>query len=296
MNPITKVVGALRNAASHPVNHRRKLRAVLEYGFIQIAARLLPGEVCVEYPNNTRLLVSPHMKGAAHYITPRLFEFEDMSFVMHMLRPDELFVDVGANVGVFSILAAGVAKARVIAFEASPDTYKMFVRNVWLNGFNDRIKAINAAAGRQVGTIRFTTGLGTENRVDDSAPAGSSETVPMTTLDHELADSSPIVLKVDVEGFEADVFAGAVKTLNHPELKAIIVERGNLGARYGFDEAKLHQDIRQCGFTACSYKPFERKLHQAADDAGNIIYVRNMAAANERLGAAKPFTLGDLTC
>src|SRR5258707_11170919 len=109
MNPITKITSALRFVANHPVNRGRKFRAVTEYGFIQVAARLIPGEVCVEFPNNTRLLISPRMKGAAHFILPRLCEFEEMAFTMHFLRPDELFADVGANVGAFTIMAAGVA-------------------------------------------------------------------------------------------------------------------------------------------------------------------------------------------
>src|ERR1700743_2432388 len=117
MNPITKAVGALRAAPTHPGNRHRKLKAVLEYGLVQVATRFVPGEICVQFPNHTRLLVSPHMKGAAHYITPRLCEFEDMSFVMHFLRAGELFMDVGANVGAFTIMAAGVAGAQVIAFE-----------------------------------------------------------------------------------------------------------------------------------------------------------------------------------
>jgi FkbM family methyltransferase len=295
MNPISKIAGALRAAASHPVNRHRKFKAVLEYGFVQIATRLVPGEICVEFPNHTRLLVSPHMKGAAHYITPRLCEFEDMSFVMHFLRAGELFVDVGANVGAFTIMAAGVAGARVLAFEASPDTYEMLARNIRLNGFGDRVKAIHAAAGRNEGTTQFSIGLGTENYVTNGAAAGSSVTVKMTTLDRELAGNPPDLLKVDVEGFETEVFAGATGILRNPKLKAIIVERDNLGARYGFDEEPLHREIRQCGFTGCKYEPFTRRLTEAGEDARNIIYVRNFAAAGEILRTAKPYTLGDLS-
>ena len=97
MNPISKIWMALASIARHPVNKNRKLLAVVEYGFIQMAARLIPGEVCLEFPNHTRLLISPSMKGAAHFIAPRLCEFAQMSFVMHFLRADELFADVGAN-------------------------------------------------------------------------------------------------------------------------------------------------------------------------------------------------------
>jgi FkbM family methyltransferase len=296
MNPITKVVGALRDAANHPVNRHRKFKAVIEYGFLQVATRLVPGEICVEFPNRTRLLVSPHMKGAAHYITPRLCEFDDMSFVMHYLRPGDLFADVGANVGAFTILAAGVAGANVLAFEAAPDTYEMLARNVRLNNFGDRVNAIHAAAGRTEGTAQFTAGLGTENHVLSGANANGTVTVRMTTLDKELAGIVPEVLKVDVEGFETEVFAGATRTLRNSRLKAIIVERDNLGARYGFDEEPLHREIRECGFTGCHYEPFKRQLFEVDETARNIIYVRDKAAANERLKAAKPFTLGEFSC
>ncbi|MEI9959690.1 MAG: FkbM family methyltransferase [Limisphaerales bacterium] len=295
MNLITKIVGALRAAANHPVNRHRKFKAVMEYGFVQIAARLVPGDICVEFPNHTRLLVSPRMKGAAHYITPRLCEFEEMAFVMHFLRPDEMFVDVGANVGAFTIMAAGVAGARVVAFEASPDTYEMLRRNIQLNGFQERVKAIHAAAGRSEGTAHFSIGLGTENCVNLKS-GDHSIAVKMTTLDKELAETPPNLLKVDVEGFETEVFAGAAKILRQPGLQTIIVERNNLGARYGFDEAPLHREIQSCGFTSCNYDPFTRKLFKLNDGtAENIIYARDIASANERLRTAPAFTLGDLS-
>lgn len=295
MNPITKVVGALRDTANHPVNRHRKFKAVLEYGFVQIATRLVPGEICVEFPNNTRLLISPHMKGAAHYITPRLCEFEDMSFVMHFLRPGDLFVDVGANVGAFTVMAAGVAAARVMAFEASPDTYEMLARNIRLNGFDEHVKAIHAAAGRNEGTAKFSIGLGTENYVTNGTTTNRTITVKMTTLDKELAGDPPDLLKIDVEGFETEVFAGAAKTLRDPNLKAIIVEHDNLGARYGFDEELLHREIRQCGFTGCNYEPFTRRLFEVGEDARNIIYIRNVAEASKLLSTAKPYTLDRLS-
>ena len=123
MNPVVKIVTALQFVAGHPQNRGRKFRAVIEYGFIQVAARLVPGDVCLEFPNHTRLMVSPHMKGAAHFITPRLCEFDEMAFVMHFLRAGEMFADVGANVGAFTVLAAGVTGAQTVTFEPSAETF-----------------------------------------------------------------------------------------------------------------------------------------------------------------------------
>ena len=295
MNPIVKIVTALQFVAKHPVNQGRKFRAVAEYGFIQVAARLVPGDLCLDFPNRTKLLVSPRMKGAAHFITPRLCEFDDMSFVMHFLRPGEMFADVGANVGAFTVLAAGVAGAKAVCFEPSAETFEMLSRNVRLNNLSDRVRPVNAVVGRTAGNVQFSSGLGTENHVAPAAEKRNSVTVPMTTLDHELAASPATLLKVDVEGFETEVFGGAESTLKNETLQAIVVEHNGSGNRYGHDEEALHAQIRRQGFLPHSYDPFRREARPLGDeDRGNIIYLRDPAAAADRLRTAPAFELGSL--
>ncbi|MGH7994543.1 MAG: FkbM family methyltransferase, partial [Limisphaerales bacterium] len=181
MNPVAKIASALRVIARHPLNRRRKFKAVMEYGFIQVAARLAPGDICVEFPNNTHLLVPPRMKGAAHFIAPRLCEFEEMSFVMHFLRPGMMFMDIGANIGAFTVLAAGVAGASAKAFEPSSFTCEILSRNLYLNGLQDRAQAIQAAVGRNIGEIQFSVDLGTENHVITNRSRQNSQKVRLTT-------------------------------------------------------------------------------------------------------------------
>jgi FkbM family methyltransferase len=295
MNVITKIAGAMRDIRNHPINRNRKNRAVIQYGFIQVAARFVPGEICVEFPNNTRLLIPPHMKGAAHYITPRLCEFEDMAFVMHYLRPEDLFIDVGSNLGAFTLLAAGVAGSRVVAFEPNPDTFATLVRNIRLNTLGERIKPVNAAVGRAAGHVQMSAGLGTENHVATIREHSGAITVKVTTLDDELAGGAADFLKVDVEGFESEVFAGAPQTLRNPRLQALIVERNDSGNRYGFDEQALHQQLRTLGFQPCRYEPFARRIIPSDQQAGgNIIYLRNLETAAARVKNAAPFQLDDL--
>lgn len=294
MKSLRTIITALKGVANHPLNRNRKFRSVAEYGFIQVAAKLIPGDICVPFPNGAQLLISPGMKGAAHYISPRLCEFPEMAFAVHFLRPGEMFADVGANVGAFTVLAGKVAGAKVCAFEASPDTFQQLCRNIRLNNLSDQVRAVNAAVGRTPGTISFSRGLGTENCVS-AGKDSESVTVPMTTLDRELSTTPPDLLKMDVEGYESEVFAGAAGLLRNPKLRAMIVERAGSGSRYGFDEDALHQEIRDCGFVPCCYHPFRRTLMRVPDDQHeNIIYVRDLFGTNALLKTAKPFHLDDL--
>lgn len=289
MDPFRKLYYTLLSQARHPLNTKAKWRAVRDFCVAQVAVRMIPGDVCVSFPNQTRLLIPPQMKGAAHFITPGLCEFDEMCFTTHFLQPNELFADVGANVGAFTVLASGVAQARTIAFEPSPRTFDYLRKNIALNELGTRVKAVHAAVAAKPGHLRLTENLGTENYVCPEGQSGGIE-VNVETLDTALTGDSPTLMKVDVEGFESEVFAGASCILKNPALKAMIVERNGMGNRYGYNESALHQRLQAAGFIPCSYTAINRALTRVSNDAqGNIIYVRNREETETRIKRAPRF-------
>jgi FkbM family methyltransferase len=217
-----------------------------------------------------------------------------MAFVMHFLRPEDLFVDVGANVGAYTVLASGVAGARTLAVEPSPSSFDYLTQNIRLNDLTAKVTAVNAALGRKEGRLKLTAGLGTENYVCANPNDADALEVKAMTLDTVLSGLSPTLMKIDVEGFETEVLAGATETLPRASLEALIIERAGNGARYGYDEAALHREIQARSFIPCAYRVSERSLTRLSPDApGNIIYVRDMARAEKRLRSAKPFVLAN---
>ena len=118
-------------------------------------------------------------------------------------------VDVGANVGVYAALAAGAVGARVLALEPAAETLPDLRAMVALNGIADRVDIRAVAAGAAPGVLRFTTGRGTTNH----AAADGAVEVPVETLDALCAERPPLLLKVDVEGAEPEVLAGAAALL-----------------------------------------------------------------------------------
>jgi FkbM family methyltransferase len=138
------------------------------------------------------------------------------------LRPGDLFVDVGANVGSYAIWA-GELGAEVIALEPAADTFALLVENLALNGY--QAEAIQAAAGAVPGTAQFTTGLDALNRLDPQRSAGTGIVkVEMVTVDSLIGDRFVAGMKVDVEGFEIDVLRGCERALSERRIGLIQLE------------------------------------------------------------------------
>ena len=256
----------------------------------QVATRLRPEACVVPYVANTRLLVRRGMTGATGNVYCGLHEFEDMAFVLHALRPDELLVDVGANIGSYTVLAAGVVGARCLSFEPEPQTYLSLLDNLRLNDLLSRVDARNQCVGSTPGEVEFTSGLDTVNHVvADSEHVSGAVRVPVTTLDRAVAGSAPVILKIDVEGYETAVISGADLTLRSPSLLAVLMELNGSGARYGFDDRSLHERMLRYGFTPAQYDPLCRRLRTrqwSEGSEGNLLYVRSLELLQARVSTA----------
>src|SRR5208337_4657605 len=80
---------------------RRKVAAFYRYGWWQAASRLQE-TIEYEWVSGSKLLVKNGMTGATGNIYCGLHEFADLAFLLHLLRPGDLFVDVGANIGSYT--------------------------------------------------------------------------------------------------------------------------------------------------------------------------------------------------
>lgn len=280
----------LASIVRHPLNRSRPLTALRRFAAWQIGTRLLRSAVAVPYVGSTRLLVKRGMTGATGNIYCGLHEFEDMAFVLHALRPADLFVDVGANIGSYTILAAGVAQARCLSIEPVPATYASLLDNLRLNDLTAAVQPKNIAVGAAAGTLRFTADRDTTNHaLSATESAASAISVPVATLDSLLEEREPAVIKIDVEGFEHEVIEGAERTLRSAALLAVLMELNGSGDRYGFSDDALHDRMLALGFTAARYDPLQRSLQQLQSKntlPGNTLYVRRWSELQTRLQAA----------
>nr|WP_198324325.1 FkbM family methyltransferase [Methylococcus sp. BF19-07] len=164
--------------------------------------------------------------------------------------------------------------------------------NVHLNRFYDRIDARNMGVGAKPGKLQFSTQFGPTNHVLAPGEAGDhAVTVTVDALDTIAAGWTPKMIKIDVEGFEANVIRGAAGLLAQESLQAVLIELNGLGARYGFSDTDIHAQLVRHDFNPVHYDPVSRKLRaiQHQRTTGNTLYVRVSADLQSRLQAADPF-------
>ncbi|MEL6898033.1 MAG: FkbM family methyltransferase [Planctomycetota bacterium] len=279
----------------HPLCRDHKLLALRRVVSWQIASRMMGVPLVLPFTKETRLVVERGNTGATGNYYCGLHEFEDMAFVLNLLRPEDLFVDIGANIGSYTILASGESRARTIAVEPLPETFHRLRTNVRANDLDELVTLKNLGIGDSETTLRFTKSFDTVNHVATDADEGTEQTeVPVIPLDLLLADEEPICIKIDVEGFEQQVVDGGPGTLQGQGLQAVLLELNGSGKRYGYDDQAIHDAMIEFGFTPFLYDPFQRELtglEGRNTGAGNTLYLRDIEFVQQRLDSAPEIAL-----
>ena len=280
----------------HPLASRNRPRAIRRFLGWQIRQSLHRRPEKLTFVEDSVLVVEKGMFAATGNIYTGLVEFNDMSFLLHVLRPEDTFVDVGANVGTYTILAAKNAGVHVISFEPIPATFEKLKRNVTANRVNEMVDLRHYGVGDKAGTLHFTNSIDAMNHVlRDHEVVDRTDTVevPTGTLDELLKDKQPVLIKIDVEGFEWPVLNGAGSMLASPALKALIIELNGTGSHFGYDENKIHELLLSHGFDPYSYEPFSRQLKAEPGYYGhdNTIYIKDAEWAGNRVKTARKYNI-----
>lgn len=294
-----KITRTYKYITSHELNKNKEIESIVRYIKWNVATRLVRGKHIVPYVNDTRLLIGKGLHAAnANYYTG-LKEYADMSFVIHLLRQEDVFVDVGANVGIYSILAAAVAGAELYAFEPNPTTFQHLIDNLALNQAIDRSHLFNKCVGAQEGHVSFenVSQLPSTSHVVTGTAANSDNSyiqIPQTTLDLSLK-SNPTCIKIDVEGYELEVIRGAASTLSNPSLNAVIMETNGLSDQhFGIDGSQLHNIMLDQGFSTHKYDPMNRELtslNNKPNSKENTLYIRDLDFVTKRLKESPTFAV-----
>jgi FkbM family methyltransferase len=236
----------IKQVYGNPGNKGERLRRTAEAVVFPIWTRITGGYWTTTYAGGR--IVVRRGEGASHTVYARLPDYREMTFWLTVLRPGDLFIDVGANIGIYTLLVAGKG-CEVIAVEPADDARRLLEVNLALNGLSADV--INCALGRAAGRGALRSDLGSSNYIvtDSGEPDAATLTeVTLTTVDEVLGDRTAAAMKVDVEGFELDVMLGAARALAEQRIGIVQLEWNTMAReRFGrtrADVAAVLQDAK----------------------------------------------------
>jgi len=256
---ISDARNVVRYVWTHPANESRRIRALLRAARFQLTGRLWGRPTLATLGDNSRIWAYLHRTAASKVVYANPPDYPEMVVWREVLHPGDLFIDVGANIGSYAILAAE-SGAEVIALEPAPDTYALLLENIALNGYP--VRAILAAAGAQAGVARFTSGQDSVNRFDSQGSASTN----VVTIDSLIGDRVVTGMKVDVEGFEIEVLQGCERALSEHRIRLLQLEwnTGSLAA-VGSDRSPVANHLAKYGYSL--YRPDSRGVLVPVSDA-----------------------------
>lgn len=160
-----------------------------------------------------------------------------------LIRDNDLFVDVGANVGLYTLWAASCG-AEIIAVEPVEATREELIHNITLNGLEERVQVEGVALMESRGHVRMSTDRDTANVIRTSGLR-----VPATTLDELISGRHVRGAKIDVEGAEQLVINGAIDALSEHRLDVLQIEWNRQSERnFGTDRDAVAAILKDYGY------------------------------------------------
>ena len=251
-----------------------KINALDNYEFFDLLKKI-ERTAELDYDKFQELFLTLNSESALHYrVTSAKREPSTVKWIEGLL-PEAIFFDIGANVGAYSLIAASQNNVlQTFAFEPHYANFNSLKRNVAVNGFGEKIVAVNIALSR-------SSGLGPFHHWDeyDAGEVGSSghqfgesvtedgnifspvytETIMGMSIDEfcTMMAVVPTDIKIDVDGIELELLKGGSTILANREVRSVMIE-----CNIGTD--KIISLMNDAGFTVDS-----------TSEHNNILFIRN---------------------
>jgi FkbM family methyltransferase len=241
---------------SHPNSREHKTTSVLKFFGWQLYKRLTHHYLDIRLLENVKIRCYPDSRSAAAVLYCGLYDYDEMNFLLRYLRAEDSFLDIGANIGVYTLLAASKIDAgSIYSFEVLPKNHERLQENLRINQFK-HVKAHAIAVSDCTGNVALN--LNDEDSTPFIGKTVSSNTlrVPTDTLDNILHNQSLTNLtlaKMDIEGAELLALKGAVSLLQQQRPHVWILEINSTVSHFGHQEQDLLDFLHSYGYHLYTY-------------------------------------------
>jgi len=236
-----------------------------------------PGSPRVIELSGFKLWVDPSAAGGVvpWLLLDDIHEPSETGCIREHLRPGGTFVDIGANIGYHTVLAATVVgeRGRVYAFEPEPENFRTLTRNIALNNLRN-VEAEAKACSDTIGelTLFLDKANAGGHHLYDTRDGSDSIRIPTTTIDEYFReiDGTIDMIKMDIQGHEPAALRGMLTILGkHPEVKIVTEFDAQMLTEGGSRPADFLRTLQGLGYRFTILSDYGNSVENAAPE--NII-------------------------
>lgn len=270
----------------------RSMRVFARTYYGQLYWSLKPGAPLAYHlpTGGTLLLDHKHAFTGCFWPDVEHYEPDVRTFLQHALRPGDTFIDCGANVGYFSVMAGALvgSKGKVVSVEANPQTFKLLERNLQSNQIGI---PVHCALTSRVGEVELYMPENWDvfsSLKADGLVVGNADysfTVTARTLDDvvsELGLTKVDLVKIDIEGGEFDVLRSAPKLLSDFRPLVITEYSINTWASFGVTHRELKELAGKYKYSLRLFDDRTRKLVLIDDEIWQRSFANVVMIPEER--------------
>jgi|AntAceMinimDraft_17_1070374.scaffolds.fasta_scaffold05541_1 FkbM family methyltransferase len=221
-----------------------------------------------------------------------VYEKNITNIILQNLKENNIFVDIGANIGYYSVLASKILnnKGKIISFEPVKETFNKLIQNIKLNNINEQLTAYNCALGNKTGTeninLHKESGHNSVVRISKLNNIGK-EQIKIKKFDQLINfKNKDLFIKIDVEAYEFEVLKGMENTLKNNNCKIIFEFTPTFYKDISDDYINYSTDILNY-LKSADYQIFNIKKNKLIKINDNRLFVVNLKEKQVNLFAKK---------
>lgn len=270
----------------HPNNRKKQFLSLSKFFGWQLYKRITHHHLDIQLLQNLKLRCYPDSQSASAAIYCGLYDYDEMNFVLRYLREEDSFLDIGANIGIYTLLAASKIKSGCIySFEALPTNYLRLEENINLNNLT-QVKPLSIAIADSVGSVTISNNTKSDSKAfittNTTDTAAESLQIPSSTLDNLLHTGNLnhlTLAKMDIEGAEILALKGATSLLQQQRPHVWILELFN-GVNHDYCKQDIVNLLQDYGYGLYHYNADTNQLQSITLESvrtDNVLAIANSA-------------------
>ncbi|ARV61236.1 hypothetical protein BZZ01_23815 [Nostocales cyanobacterium HT-58-2] len=275
--------GTIKYIWSHPNCKNQKIQSLIKFLAWQLYKRTFQRYIDIQLLPKIKIRCYPDSRSASAVLYCGLYDYDEMNFLLRYLRDKDSFLDIGANVGVYTLLAASKIKSGVIySFEVLSKNYERLEENLNLNQFH-QVKPYKLAISDFSGTTALNLAEGDSMPFITQTATHNTVTVSTDTLDNLLQNQSLTNLtlaKMDIEGAEILALKGTTSLLKQQQPYVWILEINDAVNNFGYQKQDVINFLQDYGYRLYNYDADSNKLDAMTLDqqkGNNVLAIANSA-------------------